>query len=243
MNYYKHYIGDFQRDTSHLSLTERGAYLALIHHYYATELPLPNSLDALCRIAGAMTKSERDAVKVVMGFFQVVDSGLMHKRIEAELEKHDDRADKNRAIALEREAKRRAKREHEQSTNRAPVVHEKSTNDEPIPITNNHEPVLKALSGSPDIEPQKEKNQEAKEAAMRVLAFLNEKTGRAFRAVDANVKPIAARITSGATEGQCRQIIAKKTREWMPNPSMAPYLRPATLFNATKFEQYLGELV
>lgn len=240
MNYYKHYIGDFQRDTGHLSLTERGAYLALIHHYYATELPLPNSVDALCRIAGAMTKPERDAVKSVMRFFQAVDSGLMHKRIEAELEKHDDRADKNRAIALAREAKRR---EQKQSTNRAPDVHESSTNDSPIPITNNQEPVLKALSGSPDVGVQKEKNSEAREAAKRVLSFLNEKTGRAFRPVDANVKPIVARLNSGATEGQCRQIIAKKTREWMPNPAMVAYLRPATLFNATKFEQYLGELV
>lgn len=147
MNFYKHYIGDFQRDTGHLSLTERGAYLTLIHHYYATEKPLPNDVNALCRIAGAVTKAERDSVKAVMAFFEVVESGLMHSRIEAELEKSGVTASKNREIALAREAKRRAIKsppnEHEQSTKRAqsvqpsvsPHEHELSTNQNQTPDT------------------------------------------------------------------------------------------------------------
>lgn len=137
MNFYKHYIGDFQRDTGHLSLTERGAYLTLMHHYYATEMPLPNNVDALCRIAGAVTKIEQKAVVAVMSFFTPMESGLVHPRIEAELEKAGIRADTNRRIAMEREAKRRALRtEHEQSTNRATNDGtERSTNGEPIPDT------------------------------------------------------------------------------------------------------------
>lgn len=135
MNFYKHYIGDFQRDTGHLGLTERGAYLALMHHYYATEQTLPKDHVALCRIAGAFTKPERDAVKVAMGFFEVRDGTLWHKRIEAELEKHEGRADTNRRIALDREARKRAENvtrsRHEPITNRAPDVagtlHEPST--------------------------------------------------------------------------------------------------------------------
>lgn len=142
MNFYKHYIGDFQRDTGHLSLTERGAYLALIHHYYATEKPLPAGHDALCRIAGAFTTVERKAVKVAMAFFTVVESGLMHNRIEAELHKAGEISNTNRDIALAREAKRRAdkdnKTEHESSTNRAQSVprteHEHSTPQTPDTI-------------------------------------------------------------------------------------------------------------
>lgn len=139
MNFYKHYIGDFQRDTGHLSLTERGAYLALIHHYYATENPLPNNIDALCRIAGAVSAIERKAVKVAIKFFEIVDSGLMHSRIEAEIHKAGEQSNTNRDIALAREAKRRADRlaaaEHENSTNRTESVprneHENSTNHTP----------------------------------------------------------------------------------------------------------------
>jgi uncharacterized protein YdaU (DUF1376 family) len=120
VNFYKHYIGDFQRDTGHLSLTERGAYLSLMHHYYATEKPLPNDHAALCRVAGALTKAERDAVRSAMRFFRAVDSGLMHNRIEAEIEKAGKQADTNRRIAEEREAKRKEEREaHEASTKRA----------------------------------------------------------------------------------------------------------------------------
>lgn len=79
--------------------------------------------------------------------------------------------------------------------------------------------------------------------AQSVLDFLNEKTGRAYRPVDTNLKLITARLRSGATVLQCRQVIAKKAREWQGRAEMTPYLRPATLFNATKFEQYVGELV
>ncbi len=79
--------------------------------------------------------------------------------------------------------------------------------------------------------------------AKSILDFLNEKTGRVYRQIGTNLKFIVARLKSGATVMDCRQVIAKKTREWKDNPVMAEYLRPATLFNPVKFEQYLGELV
>lgn len=79
--------------------------------------------------------------------------------------------------------------------------------------------------------------------AIEILQFLNEKTNRAYRPADSNIKLIMARLKSGVSVMDCRQVIAKKTREWKGNEKMAEYLRPATLFNSTKFEQYLGELV
>ncbi len=109
------------------------------------------------------------------------------------------------------------------------------------------------MSGKPDIHlleiSHVEKKQEEtdiadiREDALSLLAFLNEKTGRNYRPVKANLKLIVARLESGVSVTQCRQVIAKKTREWQDDIKMAEYLRPATLFNATKFEQYLGELI
>jgi uncharacterized phage protein (TIGR02220 family) len=99
------------------------------------------------------------------------------------------------------------------------------------------------MSGKPDADPLCEKNSELKTQAHEVLNFLNAKTERAYRPVDTNLKLIIARLKSGATVMDCRQVIAKKTREWKSDAKMSEYLRPATLFNATKFEQYMGELV
>jgi uncharacterized phage protein (TIGR02220 family) len=92
------------------------------------------------------------------------------------------------------------------------------------------------------VHPVNGKSVELKIAARRVLAFVNEKTGRNFREVDANLKPIMARIREGATEGQCRQVIASKVREWQDDPEMSKHLNPETLFRPSKFAKYLGAL-
>lgn len=107
------------------------------------------------------------------------------------------------------------------------------------------------MSGKPDdthpkdssFEKVKNKSIKAlKSQAREVLDFLNEKTGRNYRPVDANLNLITARLSSGATVGQCFQVIAKKFRDWKDNPEMLMYLRPETLFNKKKFESYLGEV-
>lgn len=107
------------------------------------------------------------------------------------------------------------------------------------------------MSGEPDVvnskdfsfEKTKSKNNSLKSQALEVLTFLNEKTGKAFRESDANLKLIIARLKSGASVEDCRMVIARKNRDWKDNVKMQEYLRPATLFNAEKFEQYMGELV
>ncbi len=86
MNYYRRYIGDFQRDTGHLSLTEVGAYDRLLDHYYATEASLPVSLETLCRISRAVTREERDAVQMVADkFFPLVEGERRNKRADKEI--------------------------------------------------------------------------------------------------------------------------------------------------------------
>lgn len=99
------------------------------------------------------------------------------------------------------------------------------------------------LSGKPDDAHLSQKNSEVKKEAIAILNFLNEKSGKNYRPVDVNLNFIIARLKSGATFQQCKSVIAKKRRDWIGDENMAKYLRPATLFNKTKFEQYLGELI
>lgn len=86
MIYYKHYIGDYQRHTGHLSLSQDGAYRRMMDHYYSTEEALPASLDVLYRICGAMEKKEREAVAFVAKEFFTESAGhLHHQRIDEEV--------------------------------------------------------------------------------------------------------------------------------------------------------------
>ncbi len=78
--------------------------------------------------------------------------------------------------------------------------------------------------------------------AKEVLAFLNKKTGRHYQPVKANLRLIEARLREGATVEQCRAVIGRKVAQWRNDPRMTEYLRPATLFAASKFASYQGEL-
>jgi uncharacterized protein YdaU (DUF1376 family) len=126
MNFFKLYIGDYQRDTAHLSVTEHGAYMLMLQHYYATEKPLPTG-KALHRMLRAQDKDERDAIdSVAAQFWSKTPEGLLvNVRADAEITKAVVQAETNARIAREREARRiAARQEHESCTNRA-------TNDQP----------------------------------------------------------------------------------------------------------------
>lgn len=87
------------------------------------------------------------------------------------------------------------------------------------------------------------RNGERNADAVQVLQFLNEKTGKAYRPVDTNLEFIAARLDEGYTVAEMRKVIVRKCDKWKGDELMEQYLRPATLFNKTKFAQYSGELV
>jgi uncharacterized protein YdaU (DUF1376 family) len=92
MDYYKRYMGDYQRDTGHLSLAAHGAFTVLLDHYYSKRKPLPANLEDLYRLCRAMTKQEQAAVKLVAEeFFPVCADGLRHsRRADQEIEKWDE---------------------------------------------------------------------------------------------------------------------------------------------------------
>jgi uncharacterized phage protein (TIGR02220 family) len=85
------------------------------------------------------------------------------------------------------------------------------------------------------------------DSAEAILAWLNEKAGKAYRPVAQNLDLIRARLEDGFRPWQLRAIVSRKCTEWNHEPhngdrDMRRYLRPATLFNRTKAEQYVGEL-
>ena len=100
MNYYEHHLGDYLRDTAHLTMLEDGAYRRLLDAYYIKEAPLPLQIKDVCRLARANQKLERQAVETVLNeFFEKTEDGWRHKRCDEELARY-------RAGEPEREAKR-----------------------------------------------------------------------------------------------------------------------------------------
>lgn len=86
MNYYERHLGDYARDTGHLSLLEHGVYTLLLDRYYASEQGIPSS--QAYRFARARTEDERAAVDAVLAEFFKLDGELwIHERVEAEIAK------------------------------------------------------------------------------------------------------------------------------------------------------------
>lgn len=90
MNYYERHLGDYARDTAHLTMMEHGAYSILLDRYYATEAGIP--ADQVHRLARARTRDEKQAVDAVLGeFFELIDGIWINHRAEEEIAKAQTR--------------------------------------------------------------------------------------------------------------------------------------------------------
>ncbi len=84
------------------------------------------------------------------------------------------------------------------------------------------------LSGKPDL--------------IAPIEYLNLKTKSNFDPKNkSNQDLVRARYNEGRTFEQFKTVIDKKVIQWLNDEKMMKYLRPSTLFNRTKFEEYLNE--
>ena len=230
MQHYQFHIGDYAQATAHLSPMEDLAYRRLLDLYYATEAPIPTDLSAVSR---KIRLDPTPVEQVLNEFFVMTPEGFTHHRCDKELESiysKSEAARKSAEVRWERQRNANAMRTHTEG-NAIGM----------LPVTRNPLPIESTtLSGKPD--PDQPERKKLSTACGEVLTFLNEKTGRNYRPVKANIEMIAARLKEGATVDECRQVIAKKCREWRADEKMESYLRPKTLFNRTNFAQYQGEL-
>ena len=97
MHHYSKHIGDYRRDTTHLSMLEHGAYNQLLDWAYLDEKPIPRKTDLVFRRLRAVTDDEKNAVMTVLEeFFEETDDGFRHKRVEAELRLYEEKAERAR---------------------------------------------------------------------------------------------------------------------------------------------------
>ena len=80
-----------------------------------------------------------------------------------------------------------------------------------------------------------------RELRQQAVAYLNQRTGRRFSDSTAEtVRMVNARAAEGHGIEDFKAVIDDRVREWGDDPRMAQYLRPSTLFRASRFPEYLA---
>lgn len=143
MNFYPRHIGDYTKDTNHLSLVEHGVYTLLLDRFYGSEKPLTRQeAFGICR---PRTKAERQAVdNVLTEFFVETKAGYINRRALMEIEKFQEKSNKARQAILTRWAKKPAENPQSEHTDVIRTYNERNT----IPITNNQNPISNNQKGN-----------------------------------------------------------------------------------------------
>lgn len=93
MNYYKRHLGDYARDTGHLSALEHGIYTLLLDWYYINECPIPDAKAK--RIARG---NPEETQTVLSEFFTETPDGWVHARADREIAEYKAKAATNREV-------------------------------------------------------------------------------------------------------------------------------------------------
>lgn len=92
-------------------------------------------------------------------------------------------------------------------------------------------------------EKQRTENREQQEEQLpyaEIISYLNEKTSSRYRNTESTKKLIHARLEEGFTKEDFFKVIDNKVKTWK-GTEWEKYLRPETLFCASKFQGYLNE--
>ena len=166
MNYYKRHIGDYLKDTAHLSLLEHGIYTRLLDVYYTREGAIPDARAA--RLIGARTEEEREALQLVLTeFFTLIDGAWVQTRCDRELAEKEAKAETNRVNGgkggrprkqTQQEPRQEPKQNPEKTqsvSDENPNGFETETQTEPTenpshkPLANSHKPISNGSSNPP----------------------------------------------------------------------------------------------
>lgn len=100
LNHYPRHIGDWLRDTAHLSEVEECIYSRCIDQYYSREKPLPLDLGQCARLVRAASAAARKALATILPeFFTQGPDGWHQKRCDEEIAHFKDRSVKATASA------------------------------------------------------------------------------------------------------------------------------------------------
>lgn len=146
MHYYQFNIGDYRKDTIHLSRLEHSIYRDLIDWYYLEETPIPTETQSVMRRLRLDTDVEKTALQNVLSdFFKPSLDGYRQARIDQEIADYHAQCDKNKANG--KKGGRPKGKKTQSVSSGLPVasqVDATANPDQRQPLTTNQEPYLEA---------------------------------------------------------------------------------------------------
>ena len=132
MHYYQWNIGDYVKNTNHLSAMEDLAYRRLLDLYYDSEIPIPIDIPRVSR----RLRLEEDIVESVLKeFFQLTDEGYKNHRADLEIASYHEYLTKQKANGIKggRPKKTQAKPTANPDVTQNNLKHKQAnTNQEPV---------------------------------------------------------------------------------------------------------------
>lgn len=145
MHYYQFNIGDYIKNTLHLSLEEDLAYRRLLDYYYDSEQPIPNDIP---RVSRRLRMGSEIIKSVLDEFFELTENGYKNHRADLEIASYHEYMAKQKANGM--------KGGRPKKTQLKPTANPSETQNNPKhtqePITINHKPDISISppSGEPD---------------------------------------------------------------------------------------------
>jgi uncharacterized protein YdaU (DUF1376 family) len=148
LHYYQFNIGDYRKDTVHLSRIEHSIYRDLIDWYYLDEKPIPKETQSVSRRLRLVSQEEQNALLAVLeDFFICSEEGWRHKRIDQEIQDYHGMCETNRTNGRKGGRPKKNPLGFDSEPTRNPNQEPITTNQEPITIVKDEEP-KGSLSGS-----------------------------------------------------------------------------------------------
>jgi len=131
MHYFQFNIGDYIKNTIHLSLLEDLAYRRLLDYYYDSEKPIPNDIPLVSR----KMRLDAEVIQTVLNeFFVLTPDGYKNHRADQEIASYHEYMAKQKANG--------SKGGRPKKTQTKPTANPSQTQNNPKqqPTTNNHKP-------------------------------------------------------------------------------------------------------
>lgn len=225
--YYEGYFDNLVQELAlKLDVTEDDINMTMVYFTKCGLIQIDDDGHATLSQAKAMVESETNWAKY---------KREKRKKI-SELPKLDGVQQLSNSCPIEIEKEKKLNKESDLDINKEYIVEQDTTTEQSSDFTFPEWLNEKSISELKKCQPQNYK-------LYIPVQYLNQETNSCYRFVERHIKLIKARYSEGYTLEDFKKVIDNKVTEWGGSAEWSKYLRPETLFKASKFENYLNQKI